>query len=74
MCSGLQFLFNYYLATLPKAVSFGLIARASGPRTAAKAAVKRSLGSVWPAMYIAATAETAVRRYEAATACNCLFI
>ena len=68
MCSGLPFLFNYYLATLPNAASFGLTARARGPRTAAKAAASRSLGSVWPAMYIAATADTAVRRYEAATA------
>lgn len=68
MCSGLPFLLNCYFATLPNAASFGLTARASGPRTAARAAVRRSLGSVWPAMYIAATADTAVRRYEAAIA------
>ena len=42
--------------------------------TASKAADPIDFASVCPARYIAAAAETAVRRYEARIAWNCLFI
>ena len=70
MCSASLILLNYIYFFKPNAVSLGLRARDSGPRIAAKKAQPRAFVSVFPARYIAATAETAVRRYEAAAACN----
>ena len=65
---------DYYYLTMPNAPSFGFKARARGPRTAARAAVTRDLVSVCPARYIAAAADTAVRRYDAIIGSNFLSI
>jgi hypothetical protein len=69
-----QILLNYFEEPTPNAESFGFKQRSKGPATDPIAAIPIDLKSVCPAKYIPNAADSAVRPYDAAAACSCLFI